>query len=174
MRSNLMTAMGLGEHQNQFALPHRPSRTPTTQTQQQELESQDQSPPTPISDDSVETRACEAGASFASKVSSNDSRSGPTPKRARPRKFKVPSPAKARLSAAAGSRTTRSTNAGQNTVKRQPLLTVNANRSPAKSADRKTLSLAMQENMDETTFDGSEPFTGTPAGKMHEIGDIID
>ena len=172
MRSNLMAAMGFsGSKQHRTKLPHRPSSASTAPTQQQEMDSQaDPSPPTPFSGDYAETQP-EAGGSFASNPSSGESKSGPTPKRARTRRpFKVPSPARPRVSTNVDSRTTRASVAGQSTVKRQPLLSVSANQSHKKIAGPKTPSKAASkeklDDLDESTFDGSELFAGTPGERM--------
>ena len=178
MRGNLMAAMGIsGNLQQQLKMPHRPSRSSIAQAQQQEIDSQnDPTPPTPHSSDEVESQQPQLGASFASNISSTDSKSGPPPKRAKSgvrRAFKAPSPARPRLSAGAGPRSARVSVAGQRTVSRQPLLTMSANRSPRKSSAQttpsKTMSKPVLDDLDESTFDGSELFAGTPGERMLDL-----
>lgn len=170
MRSNLMAAMGLGNHQTQIALPHRPSTSSTAQTQYQEAESQeDPSPPTPFSGDDAETQQPGPGQSFASNVSSNESRSGPTPKRPRPKR-----PSKARSPEQPRSRTSTNLRSGGSAARRQPLLNIDTNPSTKKSAAPKTPPNGKMADLDETTFDGSELFGGTPGDRMLGLGDIVD
>ena len=171
-----MAAMGLrGSVQRQVKLPHRPSRSSTARTQQQEMDSQaDPSPPTPFSGDDGETQPAEASGSFASNVSSTESRSGPTPKRARPRRpFKAPSPARPRLSTSVNSRASRASDTGQSAVNRLPLLSVSENQVHKKGTARKTPSRvnskAVLNDLDESTFDGSELFSGTPGERMLDL-----
>jgi hypothetical protein len=168
MRANLMAAMGISGSgtSKQTKLAHQFSAPFASETQSQDIDTQaDPSPPTPRSGDGDGSQQRNAEASFAS---STDSRSGPTPKRARPRRtVKVASPAKARLSSAVATRSTRrSVGTGTSTgVKRQPLSAVSANRAQVRNVAPKTPSkgadLPLADGMDESTFDGSELFTGT-------------
>ena len=64
------------------------------------------------------------------------------------------------------SKSTRSSVASKSATKRQPLLAVTGNQSAKKSVLRKTPSKGMEENLDETTFDGSGLFGGTPGDGM--------
>ena len=180
MRSNLMSAMGISRSMQQArSLPHRPSRPSTAQTQHQEIESQaDPSPPTPFSGDDADTQPAETGGSFASNVSSTDSKSGPSPKRARPRRsFKEPSPAKQRLCTNSTARALRA-NITQSTARKQPLLSVSANQTQKKYNAPKTPSKscpkATADDLDESTFDGTELFAGTPGERMLDLEGAFD
>ncbi|KAK5117493.1 hypothetical protein LTR85_008878 [Meristemomyces frigidus] len=170
MRSNLMAAMGIGPAmtlQTQASLPHR-TRTSSTRTQLEQDSQLGPSPPTPASADGMESQIMDGRASFASNASSGHSRSGPTPKRAKPRKsFKAPSPAKPRLSI--GARAGRANKNGRSTSKRQPLLAMSANRSPGKAAPRTPSKAALRDTGDEfgdSTYDENEMLGHTPGGKM--------
>jgi myosin heavy subunit len=178
MRANLMAAMGISGSgtSKQTKLAHRFSVRFASETQSQDIDTQaDPSPPTPRSGDDDESQQRGAEMSFAS---STDSRSGPTPKRPRPRRtVKVASPVKARLSSAAATRSMRRS-AGTRTgigagVKRQPLLAVSANQVQGRNVGPKTPSkgagLAPADGMDESTFDGSELFTGTQGRQVLDL-----
>ncbi|KAK3707259.1 hypothetical protein LTR37_012260 [Vermiconidia calcicola] len=181
MRNNLMAAMGLNGVQTQAKLALRPPRTSSAQTQQRDTDSQDDpSPPTPFSGDDVDTQQPDAKISFASSnASSAESRSGPTPKRPRARRaFKVPSPAKPRLSNTLTTRSARPSTVSQSTSKRQPLLSVSGNRLQRGGAAPKTPSNSagkmMLDDVDESTFDGSELFAGTPGERMLDLEGAFD
>lgn len=92
--------------------------------------------------------------------------------------FKVPSPARPRMNTSVNSRTTRASIGGQSTVKRQPLLSITANQSHRKSTALKTPSKTVSKNvphdLDESTFDGSELFSGTPGEAMLDLGHGVD
>ena len=181
MRTNLMAAMGIsggtGTSAGSFKqtkLPHRLAAPFDSESQSQDLDTQaNPSPPTPTSGDD-ESQQRNAEISF---TSSTDSRSGPTPKRARPRRtIKVASPAKTRLGSAAATRSTRrsvGTGAGTgNGVKRQALLNVSANQVQGRNETFKTPSKGAelaQDGMDESAFDGSELFTGTQGRQMLDL-----
>lgn len=175
MRSNLMAAMGIsGETSKQTSLPHRPSAFSSGQTQSQDVDTQtDPSPPTPHSGNEEESQQQEAAGSFVSNAST-DSRSGPTPKRARPRRsVKTSPPVKSRMSASTSLRTTRRSTATNGTAKRQPLSSMSANQEHRKSVAPKTPSKVNsktdENDADETTFEGSELFTGTPGQRMLDL-----
>ena len=181
MRANLMAAMGLsGSLPNHTKLPLRPSRSSTAQTQHQDFDSHaDPSPPTPFSGDDAEAQPLDVEGSFVSSVSSAESRSGPTPKRARPRRpFKVPSPAKPRLSTNASSYATRANILGHSTMKRQALLSVSANQRNMKikgqTPPSKAHSMPVVNDLDESTFEGSELFAGTPGERMLDLNGMLD
>jgi hypothetical protein len=161
MRANLMAAMGIGHMGGsiQPSLPHRtrPQATAACATQVQLSQSQiDPSPPTPAStdDDGMEEQQIDGRASFASHTSSGQPRSGPTPKRPRPRKsFKAPSPAKSRLSI------------GRRTSKRQPLEDMGVNRLSGKVAPRtpsRKSAAFVEDEFDDSVFDENALFANTP------------
>ena len=153
MRTNLIAAMGLGSQNAQMTLPHRPWRSSEHEPESQK----DPSPPTPCSGDDADMPQLSGGLSFESNGSSNQSRSGPTPKRARPSKSsKGISPAQPRFRTSTTPRTSRSA------AKRQPLLSISGNSAVSKSMPLKTPSNAKDVDPDGTTFDGSELFGGTP------------
>lgn len=153
MRTKLIAAMGLGSQNPQMTLPLRPSRS----SEHEPESGEDPSPPTPCSADDADMQQLTAGLSFKSNGSSNQSRSGPTPKRARPSKSsKDISPAQPRFRTGTTSRTSRSA------AKRQPLLSISGNSAMSKSMPLKTPSHAKDVDPNETTFDGSELFGGTP------------
>lgn len=141
-----------------------------TQTQYQEMETQeDPSPPTPFSGDDEGHQRPVDGQRYTSTASSNESRSGPTPKRARLRRpSKVTSAVKSR------SGTTTTTRSGRSTTTRQPLLDVGTNMSTKKTAITKTPSKEAVGDLDETTFDGSELFAGTPGERILGLADTVD
>jgi hypothetical protein len=175
MRSNLMAAMGIsGNMPKQTKLSHRSLPSLGAETQSQDMETQaDPSPPTPLSGNDDETQQCKANISFAS---STDSRSGPTPKRARPRRsIKVASPAKSRISTGVATRRTRKSSTNST---RQPLSSVSANqgqrRNVAAKTPCKTNTQAVTDGMDESTFDGSELFAGTPGQRMLDLDCELD
>ena len=181
MRSNLMAAMGINGSTSKHAmLPHRPATSFEVPSQSQAIDDQDPSPPTPQSEHDVETQQTGVNASF---TSSTDSRSGPTPKRARPRRtIKVASPARPRMSTATATRGTRDSvvnGAGtgiDSATKRQPLIFVSANPVQRKSMHAKTPSEAVEnvvDPMDESTFDGSELFTGTQGRHMLDLDENL-
>ena len=139
----------------------------------------DTSPPTPSSENGAETQQLQPGASFASNTSSGESRSGPTPKRARQGKaFRVPSLAKPRLSTRATSWNVGASVPKKSRSTRQPLLSMSANRSPRKNADpktpRKSATRGDLDNLDESTFKGTELFAGTPGEGIMNLGDMLD
>lgn len=164
MRTNLMAAMGLSNHQSRV-LAHR-SRDSIPQTQQD-----DPTPPTPTSGDGMDmaTQPEEANQSFISNASSQESRSGPTPKRPRPRKsFAAPSTAvktRASTGAALGGKGSQ-----WNAARRQTLGVVSGNRATTMKTPvrekKVVLEVENEEVGDETTFDGSELFAGTQGVKM--------
>lgn len=159
--------MGLGGMRPQppSSLPHRLSRASIAQpTQGLDADSQDPSPPTPFSGDDEETQKTNITASFASNTSSHDSRSGPTPKRAKVRRsIKVKTPAKQRLSVMS-TRSLRPSTIGESRLKRQPLLTLGDSANNRRIAVDQTPGKGAVDQLDETTFDGSELFGGTQAG----------
>ena len=178
MRSNLMTAMGIsGNIPKQTKLSHRSLASCSAETQSQDVETQaDPSPPTPLSDNDDEIQQRKAETSFASNASSIDTRSGPTPKRARPRRtIKVASPAKSRLSAGVATRSTRKS--ATHSI-RQPLSSVSANQGQRRNVAAKTPckagAHAMTDGVDESTFDGSELYAGTPGQRMLDLDCGLD
>ena len=58
-------------------------------------------------------------------------------------------------------------------MKRQPLLDVGTNMSAKKAAIPKTPSKEAGGDLDETTFDGSELFAGTPGVRMLDLADTV-
>lgn len=178
MRSNLMAAMGLGPSAGlatQASLPHR-TRTSSARTQQYHQSQLDPSPPTPLSGHSVDGPLGDGWASFGSNASSGHSRSGPTPKRAKPRKlFKAPSPAKPRLSISA--RVGRGTS-DRTATKRQPLQNMSANRSPRRSAPKTPSKAAWNDaadGFDDSTLDENELFAHTPGvTKTLDLGGMLE
>jgi hypothetical protein len=173
VKDNVMALLGQGGIQRHFQpptqLPYRPSMS-STRTSIHEPETQeDPSPPTPFSGDDIEHQEVSAQASFASNASSTESRSGPTPKRLKPRReVKAPVPTKPRLSTASV-RSTRSSLRSQNTSKRRPLSSISANPAAQKSIEPKTPSKSAGGELDETTFDGSELFAGTPGAEVLDM-----
>lgn len=159
-----MSAMGISntaaanQAQVQADLPHR-SRSSSTRSVTQHVPSsaQDPSPPTPSSTAEEEHHG-RGEVSFASSTSSQD-HSGPTPKRARPRKsFRPVAKTRGLLSVGKTAR--------QSTYDRQPLLSLSVNRSPRKSVGRSIKDPGGAVNKDfsnDSTFAGSEIFTGTAA-----------
>lgn len=170
MRTNLMAAMGIGPGMNlptQASLPHR-TRTSSGRTQYEHDSQPGPSPPTPASAGGMESQVLDGRASFVSNGSSGHSRSGPTPKRARPRKsFKAPSPAKPRSAILA--RAARASTGGRSTSKRQPLLSMSVNRTPEKTAPKTPSKYAQndaRDGYDESTLDENELIIHTPDGKL--------
>lgn len=175
MRTNLMAAMGLGSLQQQL-LPqsklqlHSSRPSVARETEAAELFGKD--PPSPPSnlvagDDKTESgldsQKASFQVSFVSNASPTESRSGPTPKRARPRRsVKALTPAKARMSAASR-RSMRLEIASQSTAQRQPLSAVAINTVTKKNDKTPSKGVAVLGIDDETTFDGSEIFGGTQA-----------
>lgn len=140
------------------------------QTQYQDMESQeDLSPPTPFSGDDHGDQRLVVGQSYTSAVSSNESRSGPTPKRARPKR-----PSKATSATQSRSGTSTTTRSSRSTIKRQPLLDVGTNVSTKQAAVPKTPSKEAVGDFDKTTFDGSELFAGTPGERMLGLADTVN
>jgi hypothetical protein len=158
------------KQQTQTQLPFRPSMS----TDRREYETQEATPPTPSSAQHVDSQSAETQGSFASQTSSTDSRSGPTPKRAKPRRS-VPTAIGPRLSMTS-TRTTRLSLRNQSTVKRQPLSNISANPSDRKSCGTKTPSKSgtAMEDLEESTFDGSELFAGTQGGHILDLGDVLN
>lgn len=158
--------MGLKTVQpQQMTLPRRSLRTSTAQSPHhyEKFESQDPSPPTPFSGDDFETQAPQQQRAANDSVSELDLPSGPTPKRPRSRKaFKIPSPAKPPNRLSTASRTTRASLRAQSTGNRRPLMNVGVNcQSPAIVKGVKTPKKGGMEDLDDTTWDGSELFAGT-------------
>jgi hypothetical protein len=158
------------KQQTQAQLPFRPSMS----TDRREYEMQEATPPTPTSAQPFDSQNAETQGSFASQTSSTDSRSGPTPKRAKPQRS-VPAAVGPHLSMAS-TRTTRLSLRNQSTVKRQPLSNISANPSSRKSCGTKTPSKsgAAMEDLEESTFDGSELFAGTQGGHILGLGDALN
>jgi len=183
MRANLMAAMGIAGAQAPLqTLTHRPSRASATPyTQRPGHESQDEpTPPTPFSGDDSQHLEHEAASFVSNATSSGESRNGPTPKRARPRKsIKVHSPAKPVARPSTGVRPVARPDAGTQVRRsslrvRQPLLGVSGNQSilpPLASLKTPSKGLALA---DEETFDGSELFTGTPGQELMDLGGALD
>ena len=182
MRSNLMAAMGIsGNMPKQTRLPNRSLASFAVETQSQDMDTQaDPSPPKPLSGNDDETQQRGAETSFASNASSTDSRSGPTPKRARPRRtLRVASPAKSRMSTGVATRSTRKSAAASIASNRQPLSSVSSNQGQmgkfaAKTPCKASVQAAASDGMDESTFDGSELFAGTPGQQMLDLDCGLD
>ncbi|KAF2485997.1 hypothetical protein BDY17DRAFT_245057 [Neohortaea acidophila] len=192
MRSKINDFIALGKQfqtapQPPAAEPLRRSRRSSAAppTQHQPFE-EDPSPPTPFSTNDhlqKQQQQMHQDASFASNPSSTESRNGPTPKRPRPRRsFRIaaaspagsPHTIRSVRTSNAAARTTR---ASISTVgRRQPLLSVSANQSPAKRVGRSAkrgVVTKMQEVEDES-FGGSELFAGTPAAGRGVCEGLLD
>ena len=174
MRGNLMAAMGLGGIPVPASLPHRTrASAPLTQADDSQME---MSPPRPLQAYAPNTQAFDGRASFASNASSAESRTGPTPKRAKPRKsFKAASPAKARMSTIA--RTGRASLLGRSTLKRQPLANVNANRSPSKAVPKtpsKAAEIGIADDFGDSTFDENEVYDEMPRRRRLDLENVMD
>jgi len=175
MRNNLMAAMGLGGIQVPASLPHRTrSSAPLTQTDYSQLE---MSPAKVLHAEEENTQRFDGKASFGSTPSSGESRTEPTPKRAKPRKsiIKATSPAKTRRST--GTRFGQASLLGRSTVKRQPLAGINANRSPEKVASKtpcKPSATQDAADFDDTTFDEHSVFDETPGRRMMDVENMLD
>lgn len=172
MRANLMAAMGLEGLQQQplpeSSLPFRPSRPLVArETDASQGIQDDPSPPTPFSGYDgmgvdADSQMTTAQASFASNGSSTESKKGPTPKRARPRRsVKALTPAKTTRVSAVSRRSTRSEFSEQTAAKRQPLSSMAVNEGVRKSEKTPSKGVVVHGMDDETTFDGSEIFGGT-------------
>lgn len=161
MRSNLMAAMGIGGLQAASGgIPYRSASSSvrsTTAGQQEDKAAKESAmlsvvPP----------------ASFASSTDSPDNRSGPTPKRSKPRKSLRKSDTQI------GHTATRSIDQPRTLQRRQPFTEVNVNRSPLRrrhtlfgkavvDSGRMAKSRApVQMDADDDMFDGSDLFASTP------------
>ncbi|CAK3775200.1 Hypothetical predicted protein [Lecanosticta acicola] len=173
MRSNLMAAMGLPKSHK---LPHRSS----AQTQD------DPTPPTPTSrDENCETQ--EYDASLISNIAEDqtqeedegqEGRDGPTPKRPRSRCSIVPAVTRNARASTGRNLGTASTHATQ-ASRRQTLGVVSGNRGVSKPAAFKTPMRKKEEipaegDGDESTFEGSELFTGTQGARMLDLQAAYD
>lgn len=160
MRSNLMTAMGIQAEETKLVLPHRPSRSSSTRTSVRGAQLPLDSSSMLFADDNAQSQAGDIGASFVSNASSAESRPEPTPKRAKPRtSCQAAPPVRARSATNLG---TRSTRASTSRRVRQPLLSINGNRSAVKIVPSTAASKATVNVLDESTFVDSELITGTP------------
>ncbi|KAF2170371.1 hypothetical protein M409DRAFT_64136 [Zasmidium cellare ATCC 36951] len=172
MRANLLTAMGLSKDQGRV-LVHR-SRDSLAQTQEC-------TPPTPTSEERVDGDVDGGNGSFVSNASSQESRSGPTPKRVRPRKSFAVAPATAgrmRASVGGGGAGGGGGKGSQWTAaRRQTLGAVSGNRVVAGAKTPVKGKVVRMEDgeiggEEETTFDGSELFAGTQGvRKVGEFGE---
>lgn len=170
MRANLIAAMGIGNTQNRASLPHR-SRESIAPPLETQLE-----PPTPTSASTVDAEAFNMDQSFVSNASSQESKSGPTPKRPRPRKslsFAAPLTTKPRPKT--GLSTSRTSIATRQSMGRQALQGINGNRSsmktPAKEPPKQGLT---EEGDDASTFEGSELFSGTQEQNLVDLQAAFD
>ncbi|KAK4495105.1 hypothetical protein PRZ48_013432 [Zasmidium cellare] len=162
MRTNLMAAMGLSNNQTR-TLAHR-GRDSLAETQET---GDEPTPPTPTSGDGMDVDA-EVNHSFASNASSQESRSGPTPKRPRPRKsFAAPSTAVKTRASTGGGILGGGGKGSQWALRRQTLGVVSGNGAKKPSKEKEVrIEDENGEPGDETTFDGSELFAGTQGARM--------
>ncbi|KAM3422416.1 hypothetical protein BST61_g2767 [Cercospora zeina] len=169
MRANLMAAMGIHKSQSRGSLPHRSRESFAPQTQTQ---------PDDFSHVSGEDMGLSVSnldeSSIWNRDSSQEDKSGPTPKRQKPRKslsFAAPLTTTAKPRASVGGRgLTRASTGVRQSAGRQPLAGVNGNRASLKpfKTPRTTKEAAVDAaaTEDESTFEGSELFTGTQGGQM--------
>ncbi|GAB7359541.1 hypothetical protein MBLNU230_g6729t1 [Neophaeotheca triangularis] len=183
MRTNLMAAMGIGALPGQQpTLAHR-ARTSTTNTGNTETSELDISPPTPGDTDETEAPADTAddeNVSFASNVSSGESKNGPTPKRPRParKSLRASTTLQTQARASVARPGARQSLLGRDTGKRHPLLGLSVNMSPSKGATRSPVKggdggggeSAPQGTFDDSTLDGSDVFASTPGRGMLDLG----
>ncbi|KXT13596.1 hypothetical protein AC579_8496 [Pseudocercospora musae] len=172
MRANLMAAMGISGTQNRTSLPHRSRESvapPLGDTQA------DASPPSPTSASNMDVDASNNDQSFASNAS-DESKSGPTPKRSRPRKslsFAAPLTAKPRAST--DLRTSRTSIAMRQSMGRQALHGISGNRpslkprTPVKGTQKE-----VDAEEDGSTFEGSELFSGTQDQHLVDLQAAFD
>ncbi|KAF7196794.1 hypothetical protein HII31_01712 [Pseudocercospora fuligena] len=172
MRANLMAAMGIGGTQNRASLPHRSRESmapPLVDTQA------GASPPTPTSASNMDVDASNIDQSFASNAS-DESKSGPTPKRPRPRKslsFAAPLTAKPRASTSL--RTSRTSIATRQSMGRQALQGISGNRPSLKpKTPVKNTQKEVDAEEDASTFEGSELFSGTQEQHMVDLQAAFD
>ncbi|KAI5364642.1 hypothetical protein Slin15195_G041810 [Septoria linicola] len=175
MRSNLMAAMGINKNQSRASLPHRSRESVVPQTQSQV----EDSPPSPLATaEDMDLSASNVEQCFISNADSQEDKSGPTPKRQKPRKslsFAAPltTTAKPRASVAGG-RLSRASTGIKQSVGRQPLIGTSGNRANLKPFKTPTKDAEKHAGEDESTFEGSELFTGTQAGQMMDLQAAFD
>ncbi|SMR62088.1 unnamed protein product [Zymoseptoria tritici ST99CH_1E4] len=184
MRANLMAAMGINNMSSKTgSLPHR-SRESAVNTQYTQAD--DMAPPP-----APETLVQDSQAyddSFVSNTSSLDSQPGPTPKRPRSRKS-APAPtslARTSLGARSSLRTRQSAGGTANggAVGRVALQGISGNhRMSGKGFKTPTKEVRIQEEVgvktfevdgvgeDESTFDGSQLFSGTQGQRLASLGE---
>lgn len=170
MRLNLMAAMGLGKQRSQ-ATKRRSTRSAANRDAA--VDESDISIPFMDMLGSTTKTSAQRGVDLATQ----GSQAAPSPKRAKPRKsVRTMSPSQNLL-------TTFSQAAKYDdkqdraTPKRQPLLALSANKSPGKGGSktpRKNKTKGRYIGDDDTTFDGSEVFSCTPAvGRMAENDEML-
>ncbi|CAK1358767.1 unnamed protein product [Cercospora beticola] len=176
MRANLMAAMGINKSQSRGSLPHRSreSMAQPTQTQPDDYSH--------ISAEDMDLSISNIDeSSIWQRDSSQEDKSGPTPKRQKPRKslsFAAPLTTAAQPRASVGGRRlTRSSTGVRQSMGRQPLAGTNGNRGslkPFKTPSKEAASAAVEAAEEESTFEGSELFTGTQGGQMLDLQAAFD
>lgn len=179
MRANLMAAMGINKSQGRASLPHR-SRDSLAQTTQTQGE---HSPDSLLAEtQDMDISASNMEQSFISNADSQEDKNGPTPKRQKPRKslsFAAPLTTTAKARASVGGRTlSRASTGVRQSMGRQPLSGMSGNRASPKplpfKAPVKDGGLEPIAGDDESTFEGSELFTGTQGGQMLDLQAAFD